>query len=139
MHRALIAAVFAFAWSIRSSHAEQQPKPADNLIALGIMEEAHGSNSVATAVSAFKGTLLKCYRGKISEGFRLYARFTSPLSEKEVAGQLQEGTIAVEANGVKYDPAAPHFPGSCFVPDYKGAAQEFRAFVQDALKQCKRY
>ena len=138
MQRVLITVVFALACSIRSSPAQQASRPADKLTALGIMEVARGSNSVS-AVTALKGTLLEGYRGKVSEGFRLYARFTSALSEKEITARLEHRAIAIVSDGAAYDPAAPYFPGSCFVPDHNGAAAEFRAFVQDALKRCKRY
>jgi hypothetical protein len=103
------------------------------------MEVARGSNSVSAAVSALKGTLLEGYRGKVSEGFKLYARFTSALSEQEIAARVEQRAIAIVADGAAYDPGAPDFPGWCFVPDHDSAAQEFRAFVQDALKRCKRY
>jgi hypothetical protein len=139
MQRILIAVVFALACSIHCSPAQQASNSVDRLTALGLMEVARGSNSVSAAVSALKGTLLEGYRGKVSEGFKLYARFTSALSEKEIAARVEQRAIAIVADGAPYDPAAPDFPGSCFVPDHNGAAQEFRAFVQDALKRCKRY
>ena len=138
MQRALIAVVFVLAGSTHGSPAQQASKSIERLTALGLMEAARGSNAVS-AVSALKGTLLEGYRGKVSEGFKLYARFTSALSEKEIAARVEKAAIAIVADGAPYDPAAPDFPGWCFVPDHNGGAEEFRAFVQDALKRCKRY